>query len=121
MNDFEIFKVEEQDIKLVIVMKTSEPPFDYESDIQEYLRNMGFVGTFLIDQLLHSGNNEERFIRGFFDGKIFDKEEFCFEPIARRSKLRDFACQYLRSDLDVLNCSCLSEIQQKLISHGCVV
>lgn len=121
MNNYDIFDVEEQDIKLVIVMKTSESPFDYATDIQEQLRNMGFVGTFLIDELLHSGNNEERFIRGFFDGETFEKGEFCFEPIARRSKLRDFACQYLRSDMDVLNYSCLSEKQQKLISHGCTV
>ena len=121
MNNYDIFDVEEQDIKLVIVMKTSESPFDYAADIQVQLRNMGFVGTFLIDELLHSGNNEERFIRGFFDGEAFDNGRFCFEQIAKRSKIRDFVCQYLRSDTDVLNYSCLSERQQKLISHGCMV
>lgn len=121
MTNYDIFNVEEQDVKLVIVMKTSESPFDYAADLQEQLKNRGFVGAFLIDELLHSGNNDERFIKGFFDGEEFDKEKFTFEQIARRNKIRDFACQYLRSDMDVLNYSCLTERQQKLISHGCMV
>ena len=121
MTNYDIFNVEEQDVKLVIVMKTSESPFDYAADIQEQLKNRGFVGTFLIDELLHSGNTDERFIKGFFDGEEFDKGKFTFEQIARRNKIRDFACQYLRSDIDVLNYSCLTERQQKLISHGCLV
>jgi len=50
MNNYDIFDVEEQDIKLVIVMKTSESPFDYATDIQEQLRNMGFVGTFFVQK-----------------------------------------------------------------------
>ena len=64
MTNYDIFNVEEQDVKLVIVMKTSESPFDYAADIQEQLKNRGFVGTFLIDELLHSGNTDERFIKG---------------------------------------------------------
>ena len=121
MTNYDIFNVEEQDVKLVIVMKTGESPFDYAADIQEQLKNRGFVGAFLIDELLHSGNNDERFIKGFFDGEEFDKGKFVFEQIERSNKIRDFACQYLRSDMDVLNYSCLTERQQKLISHGCMV
>ncbi len=123
MNNFDIVNVNinQVDTKILIMMKTSESPFDFLNEIQEYLKNTDFMGLFIIDELLHSGNTEERFICGFFDGKVFDKSSFKFEQIARRSELRSYACKYLQSDLEVLKYSSLTEKQQKLISHGCVI
>lgn len=76
---------------------------------------------FIIDELLHSGNNEERFISGFFDGDSFDNSKFRFEDIAKRSIIRSYICDYLKSDLEVLNYSSLTDKQRKLIYHGCVI
>lgn len=121
MNDFEIINLEETELKILIIMKTCDSPFDYMNELQEQLRMIKFSGTFMIDELLHSGNNDERFISGFFDGDSFDNSKFKFENIAKKNPIRNYVCQYLQVNLDVLEYSGLTEIQQKLISRGCVV
>lgn len=121
MNNFDIVNLNETDIKILIVMKTCDSPFDFVNELQEELKIIQFSGAFVIDELLHSGNNEERFISGFFDGKSFDNSKFKFESIEKKSKLRNYICEYLKSDLDVLKYSSLTEKQQKLISHGCII
>lgn len=121
MNNFDIVNLDEKDKKILIVMKTCDSPFDFVDELQEQLEIMEYSGVFVIDELLHSGNNEERFISGFFDGKSFDNSKFKFESIEKKNVIRNYICEYLKSDLDVLKYSSLTERQQKLISHGCVI
>lgn len=121
MNEFDIVYLDEMDAKVLIIMKTSESPFDFIMEIQERLKAMEFAGLFVIDELLHSGNNDERFISGYFDGDSFDNSKFRFEEIAKKSIIRSYMCDYLKTDLEVLNYSSLTERQQKLISLGCII
>lgn len=121
MNNFDIVSLDDKDIKILVIMKTSDSPFDFVDELQEQLKTIDFCGLFVIDELLHSGNNEERFISGFFDGNSFDNSKFRFEYIAKKSTIRSYMCNYLQSDLEVLNYSGLTDKQQKLISHGCVI
>lgn len=121
MNNFDIVNLDDKDIKVLVVMKTSDSPFDFINELQEELKMIGFSGLLVIDELLHSGNNKERFISGFFDGDSFDNSKFKFEDIAKKSAIRSYICDYLKSDLEVLNYSNLTDKQQKLISHGCVI
>ncbi|NBH29051.1 hypothetical protein D3Z60_25940 [Lachnospiraceae bacterium] len=121
MNNFDIVNLDYKDIKILIVMKTSDSPFDFVNELQEKLKMIGFSGLFVIDELLHSGNNGERFISGFFDGNSFDNSKFRFEDVAKKSDIRSYMCNYLKSDLEALSYSNLTDKQQKLISHGCVI
>jgi hypothetical protein len=121
MNNFDIVNIDDNDAKILIVMKTSDSPFDFVNEFQEQLKTIGFSGLIVIDELLHSGNNEERFISGFFDGDSFDNSKFRFQDIAKKSIIRSYICNYLKSDLEVLSYSSLTDKQQKLISHGCVI
>ena len=121
MNNFDIINLDKENIKILVIMKTSDSPFDFISEIQEQLKVIGFSGLFVIDELLHRGNTEERFISGFFDGNIFDNSRFKFENIAKKSEIRSYICEYLKSDIDALYYSKLTDRQQKLIAHGCVI
>lgn len=121
MKNFEIVNLNEEVAKILVVMKISESPFDFAADIQEQLKMIGFCGIIVIDELLHSGNNEERFISGFFDGNTFDNSKFRFECVSKKSRIRNYVCEYLQSDLEALRFSSLTDKQQKLISHGCVI
>ena len=76
MNNFEIIKLNNVEDNILIVMKTSEPPFDFLSEMEEALRNIQYLGYVTIDELLHSGNTEERFIQGFFNGNSFENGKF---------------------------------------------
>lgn len=121
MDNFDIVSLDEKDRKILIMMKICDSPFDFVDELQEQLKIIGFSGAFVIDELLHSGNNEERFISGFFDGESFDNSKFKFESIEKKCMIRSYICEYLKSDLDVLKYSSLTERQQKLIAHGCVI
>lgn len=121
MNNFEIIKLNNEDVKILVVMKTSDSPFEFLDDIQEQLRELKFSGKVLIDELLHSGNTDERFIRGYFNGASFDNGKFCFVDIDRRDSVRTHICEYLKTDDELLEYSCLNERQQKLILSGCFI
>lgn len=121
MNNFDIVNLNDIDGKILVVMKTSDSPFDFVNELQEQLKMIRFSGFFVIDELLHSGNTKERFISGFFDGESFDPSKFRFEEVAKKSVIRSYICEYLKSDKEILNDSSLTDKQQKLISHGCVI
>ena len=44
-----------------------------------------------------------------------------YENIEKMSKIRNYVCEYLKSDEEVLKYSSLTERQQKLILHGGVI
>ena len=121
MNNFDIINLDDQDVKILVVMKTSDSPFDFVDELQEQLKAISFSGIFIIDELLHSGNTDERFISGFFDGNSFDNSKFVFKNVAPKSNIRGYICEYLKADTEILNYSGLTERQQKLISHGCII
>lgn len=121
MNDFEIIKTNGQKMDALIIMKTSEAPFAFLSQLQERLVDICFDGKILIDELLHSGNNEERFIKGYFNGKNFEDEQFDFEIIEPEDCIRCYMCQYLKKDVDALLYSCLdAEEQEKILEGACI-
>lgn len=121
MNNFELINLNEENIKILIVMKTNESPFEFVKELEDKLTEIQFTGFVIIDELLHSGNTEERFISGFFDGKSFDNSKFQFENVARKSLIRNYMCEYLQSDEDLLLQSGLTFKQQKLILKGCAI
>ncbi|MBS7158956.1 MAG: type II toxin-antitoxin system RnlB family antitoxin, partial [Collinsella sp.] len=89
MNNFDMIVISEEKENILVVMKTSEPPFDYLAEIEASLREKHYIGVVMIDELLHSGNTEERFIQGYFDGARFDSGQFAFELVPKKSKLRE--------------------------------
>ena len=118
MINFEILKINDEKYNMLVVMKTYEAPFLYLDEIGKILKEQQFYGFVLIDELIHSGNNNDRFIKGYFDGENFDKRAFSFEEIDRRNEIRKYSCELLRNDPDIINYSILNEAQKSLINKG---
>lgn len=119
MGNFDVFKVDDNMFELLVVMKTCEPPLDFLPEIGEYLKEIKYKGFIAIDQMLHSGNTEERFIVAFYDGEDFIKESFKFENINRRSAIRKHGCDILRSKPEINRMGILNQTQRRLITKGC--
>ena len=119
MNNFEITFLKEENI--LIFMKTSEPPFDFLGEMEMALTDIHYRGSVVIDELLHSGNNDERFIIGYFDGGRFKDEEFHFKSVMKKSELREPVCRFLQKDKEFLLLTGLTVKQQKLIEKGCII
>ena len=86
MNNFEITFLKEENI--LIFMKTSEAPFDFLGEMEMALTDIHYRGSVVIDELLHSGNNDERFIIGYFDGGRFKDEEFHFKISNEKKRVK---------------------------------
>ena len=52
MNNFDIVNLDNKEIKLLVIMKTSDSPFDFVNELQEQLRTIDFSGLFVIDELV---------------------------------------------------------------------
>lgn len=121
MNNFEITVLKEDKESILIFMKTSEPPFDFLEEMETELTELHYKGNVVIDELLHSGNNDERFITGYFDGNRFESGKFNFKIVMKKSELREPVCRFLQKDKDVLFLTGLTGKQQRLIEKGCVI
>lgn len=121
MNNFEITVLKKEKENILIFMKTSEPPFDFLEEMEAALTNIHYKGNVVIDELLHSGNNDERFITGYFDGNRFESGEFNFKLVMKKSELREPVCRFLQKDKGFLFLTGLTGKQQKLIEKGCVI
>lgn len=120
MKEYDFIKLEDQNIILVLI-QTCESPFDYLTEIADDLRKLNYSGKIIFDELLHSGNTDERFISCIFEHKEFVRESFRFVPVKRQAHLRKFICEYLQNDKDYLYVSGLTSYQQKLIEKKCVI
>lgn len=121
MENFDIFKADDNLFEMVVVMKICEAPLEYLSEISDSLKSINFKGFIAIDQMLHSGNTGERFIVAFFDGLQFQKDSFEFRNVSRRSAVRKYICDMLRTDPEVIALTILNEAQKRLISKGCYI
>ena len=62
MNNFDMIVISEKKENILVVMKTSEPPFDYLAEIEASLKERRYIGVVMIDELLHSGNTNGLFM-----------------------------------------------------------
>ena len=106
---------------ILVLIYTCESPFDYLTDLVAELKQVKYIGTVIFDCLLHSGNNEERFISCEFDGNEFIRSTFKFLTVKKQDELRRPTCVYLRNDRDFLYSSGLTTTQIKLIEKECVI
>lgn len=121
MENFNMFNINEERWNLLIALNTNDSPFDLLDEIQQALEEIHFKGNVLFDQMLHTGNTEERFIcASYYDG-IFEQNSFRFVNVEKKNVVRRYLCEYLKADKDMLLYSCLTEQQQKLIESGCII
>jgi hypothetical protein len=118
MKNYKITNLNEQsDYIALVTMYNSESPLTYLSDIEEELLNQKKYGDILIDQILHSGNTEDRFILASVTRYGIDEHTIKYVYIEKSSDFRKLSCSYLRSDC-ILEFSILSSIQKKMIAKG---
>ncbi|MFR7443671.1 MAG: hypothetical protein ACLUUO_09635 [Sellimonas intestinalis] len=48
MNNFDIVKLDNKEIKILVIMKTSDSPFDFVNELQQQLRTIDFLVCLLL-------------------------------------------------------------------------
>ena len=120
MENFDVHKVDNHS-EVIVVMKTCEPPLSYLNEIGKHLSLSSFSGPIIIDQLLHSGNTDERFIGCYFDGTNFKKESFEYKGIPANDQIRKYICEILKNDPEVIEFTILDQSQKRQICNGCYI
>ena len=120
MKDYTILRKEQNNIVMVVI-HTCESPFDYLQEIADDLRKIDYSGTVVFDELLHSGNNDERFITSVFENGEFKEKSFQFLAVRKQDGLRQYLCDYLQNEQEYLQTSGLTTAQIKLIEKKCII
>lgn len=117
MSEYNIFYLVDETYKVLITIFNSESPLEYLPEIEKKLLDEKVYGNVLIDQILHVGNSQERFLAICIDKDGFRKETIRVVNIPRTSLYRKLSCGFLKKT-DVLEFSILSSVQKKMINEG---
>lgn len=120
MKKYDIITLEKQNAVLVMILDC-ESPFCYLKEICKELEHSNYMGTVIFDELLHSGNNEERFIKCRFAQGEFIADSFQFYDVPKQDVLRKYMDDYLRKDREGLRLSGLNSHQIGLLEKGCII
>ncbi len=107
----------EKDYSCLVILCNSNSPFDYINDIIRDVKGR-MASTILIDQILHVGNTNKRFVALDYDG-----EKICgssFALIKKGSSIRKATCDYLNK-MDLVESSVLTSVQIRMIKKGVAI
>lgn len=115
---YKIIPLENQEYAYLIILCNANSPYDYINDILKELDGKSSEKV-LIDQMLHVGNNEKRFITFKCDDQnsVLEKR---FVRIKKDSPLRRTSCEFFRGN-EIIENSILSSIQKRMIKKGIVI
>lgn len=115
---YEIVPLENEQIyAYLIIICTSHSPYDYIDDISKDLDTTK-LGTILIDQILHVGNTEKRFMAFQYDGNEIKSGSFV--TIKKDSKIRKLTCDFL-NNTGLVDSPTLTSIQSRMIKKGIAI
>ena len=107
----------EQTYAYLIIICTPHSPYDYIGDISKNL-DAAKQGTILVDQILHVGNTEKRFMTFQFNGNEINNGDFV--SVKKDSKIRKLTCDFL-NDTGLVDTPTLTSIQSKKKKKGIVI
>lgn len=116
MKKYNLKKINEGKYTYFIISLTYESILDYIEEIENELlieRNIRFI---LIDQLLATGNNKNRFIScEYQNGKI---RLFTAKNVECRDNIRKISSQILKDNYSLIENSILTKYQKQKIKEG---
>ena len=108
---------DEQKYIYLVIICNSNSPYDYISDIAKNL-DAENTGIILVDQILHVGNTEKRFMEFQYNGSEIKNGDFV--NIKKDSKIRKLTCDFL-NNTGLIDGSILTSIQSRMIKKGIVI
>lgn len=121
MKMYDIIKLDNLEYNSLVIICNANSPVDYLPSIYNELKEKNIEGKILIDEILHVGNTNKRFISFEFDNDISLKDiKMNFVNIKKDNELRKISCEYLRKN-DLLEYSILSSIQKRMMRRGIAI
>lgn len=121
MKMYDIIKLQNLEYDGLVIMCNANSPIDSLSSIYMELKNQNVEGKILIDEILHVGNTDKRFIGFEFKHNQDQRDiEMKFVNLRKDNILRKISCEYLREN-NLVQYSILSSIQKRMIDKGIAI
>jgi len=119
-NDFEVITLE-NDIEYgyLIILNKSNSPYNYICSIAQSLNFRVNKSKVLVDQILHVGNTDKRYMEYSLNGDMLTEGKFV--KIAKNSIYRKISCEYFKGKSEIMEGSILTSIQQRMINKGIAI
>lgn len=117
MNKFYVTElISDTKFNSLLLLTNSDAPLTPVSDIEKAISKLD-NGRILIDQILHSGNTDERFISLDVEGGKVNQSSIAFYQVPKGNNIRDVSRKIL-CDYNLIEFSILSSIQKKMLEKG---
>lgn len=117
MKEYILQNVEYNSNKFYLICLSHNSLLCYQSQIENELATKN--GQIIIDQLLITGNNRNRFLTCTVrNGKLILSTAYVSNG---DGPYKFLTSEYLRQNVDLLYASALTDLQKKLIIKGCVI
>jgi hypothetical protein len=117
MKNYDIINTYKDDkYSCLVIICNANSPHDYISSIRLDLNRSNIKGSVLIDQFLHVGNNESRFLTFKHENNTCDNS-LSVAFIEKGSIYRKVTCDYLLKN-GLIDNSILTSIQKRMIRKG---
>lgn len=114
MKDYDVIELNSsEEFCFLVIICRSESLYAYLPQIKNDLR--GKEGKIIVDQILHVGNTEKRFL-----SIDIEQNKQTVVPVPKSSNVRKISCEYLRKS-ELVDYSILSSIQKRMIKKGIAI
>ena len=121
MENYILKKLNEQDVKYLVFGTSVESPLFFISEIAKKIKESEEVEV-LFDQLLQTGNAENRFLMLKLNNGIFElSSATCINPKTISNNIKFEITEFLRQNPQILNYSILLNEQKKIIEQGGII
>lgn len=103
----------------LLLLTNSDAPLTPISEVEKITSKLK-NGRILIDQILHCGNTEERFISLEVVNGIVKKSSICFFKVSKGDIIREESRKIL-CDNNLIEFSILSDIQKRMLKKGIAI
>lgn len=107
-----------EDYAGIVFVNTIDSIHDVSSDIEMLLREKNVTGDVVIDTLLHTGNDDDRFYVLHADNGSVDWVGLTQKDISRGSSVRSLAASYVKEHESELCLDLLTGKQRRMLAKG---
>jgi len=110
MKNYKIQEANHAKYRYMIFAINDDSPLEYLQDIEKDLAKKNFVGWIVFDLLLSHGDEYNRYVEAYFNGKSFDLKSFTY--LTSKEELNPLSINFFKKHPEYIDKGVLSSIDR---------